>query len=79
MKYPEIKLVKRHEIQQRLSIDTERLESRSGMFALEDYIELRANGSLKDQAFFLPEYGHDWIIGRDYDGILVLVPLKKVD
>ena len=38
----------------------------------------RHDGSLADRAFFLPD-DYDWLIARDTQGLLCLVPLKKTD
>lgn len=39
-------------------------------------IEIRTSGTFKGKALYL-ESGYDWILGKDDEGLIVLVPIKK--
>jgi hypothetical protein len=45
----------------------------------EDYgvIETQAGSSFQNKAFCLPLITYDWVLGKDENGVLCLVPLKK--
>lgn len=42
------------------------------------YIERRRDGMFHNKALYLPSM-YDWVLGKDADRVLCLVPLRKMD
>lgn len=69
-----------------MAIDKTRLVEIRGAFQREQltenepyrYIERRDGGQFLNKALYLPSM-YDWVLGKDEEGVLCLVPLEKMD